>query len=158
MLQLHCHGYTVTDVCDRSLRSNHGEKEHSMKRLVLFILVSFMTGGLLAQTPPQTPAAAPPPAATHPPMHDHMMAMHHDMQSMQDQATKMRATLEKLKANLAKITDPTAKRQAQLDVELWEEMVQHIEGMAKMMKAHEGMGDMKAHPSMPEEKPQPEKK
>ena len=80
-----------------------------MKTLALFVLVSFMTGGLWAQATPQTP----PPPPKHPPMHDHMMAMHHDMQ---DQAVRMRATLEKLKANVAKIADPATKQQAQLNV------------------------------------------
>jgi hypothetical protein len=95
-------------------------------------------------------------------MHDHMMAMHQHMQSMQDQTAQMRATLEKMKANLAKISDPALKQQAQLNVDLWEAMVQHMEGMSKMMQAHHGMGmtgGMKAHPPMPKEQPQtPEKK
>jgi hypothetical protein len=39
-------------------------------------------------------------------------------------------------------------------------MVQHMESMAKMMKAHEGMGGMgMGHPAMPSDKTQvPEKK
>jgi hypothetical protein len=71
-----------------------------------------------------------------------MMDMHQHMQSMEDQTAKMRATLEKMKSNLSKITDPALKQQAQYDIDLWEEMVQHMEGMSKMMKAHEGMGMM----------------
>ncbi len=67
-----------------------------------------------------------------------------------------------MKANLSKITDPSLKQQAQYDVDLWEEMVQHMEGMSAMMNAHSGMGmgmDMKHHPAMPEDKPPtPEKK
>ena len=78
-----------------------------------------------------------------PPMqHDHMMAMHHQMMQMQDQVKKMRATLEKMRANLDKITDPVLKQQAQDNVDLWEQMVEHMEGMSKMMWGHPGMGMM----------------
>ena len=66
------------------------------------------------------------------------MTMHHHME-MQQQVAKMRATLEKMKANLDKISDPAVKQQAQLDVELWDAMVQHMEGMVKMMTMHGGM-------------------
>ena len=84
---------------------------------------------------------------------------------MSAQAAKMRATLDKMKANLSKITDPALKQQAQYDVDLWEEMVQHMESMARMMSGHGGMGmgmgmhDMKDHPPMPDDKPAaPDKK
>src|SRR5882672_12708290 len=107
-----------------------------MKSLALFLVLSFTTAGIWAQAAPQAPAPPPPPAHHH--MDDHMMAMHHHTQ-MQEQVAKMRATLEKMKANLAKISDPALKQQAQLDTDLWEEMVQHMEGMAKMMQGHMGM-------------------
>jgi hypothetical protein len=55
------------------------------------------------------------------------------MPDMKAQVEKMRATLEQMKANLAKIKDPALKQQAQLDVDLWEAMVEHAEGMVKMM-------------------------
>ena len=56
--------------------------------------------------------------------------------------TQLRATLDKMKANVGKISDPVLKDQAQLDVELWESMVQHMEDMVKMMSMHGGMGMM----------------
>jgi hypothetical protein len=88
-----------------------------------------------------------------------MMTMHQHIQSMQDQAASMRATLEKMKANLAKITDPSLKQQAQYDVDLWEAMVQHMEGMSKMMQAHQSMGMMGGGNMAPQQPPQaPEKK
>ena len=122
-----------------------------MKFLALVVL---LCGALLcAQDAPKTPAA--------PPAHAHgQMGMHRPMLTMEEEAAKMRATLEKMKANLSKITDPAAKEQAQLDAELWEDLVQHMESMAQMMKAHSGMGmDMKGHPPMPEDKaPTPDKK
>lgn len=109
-----------------------------MKALALFLVLSCSAVGLWAQAAPQTPA--PPPPGMHHPRHDHMMAMHKHMQDMQAQVANMRATLEKMKANLSRITDPAVKQQAQLDVDLWESMVQHMEGMAKMMSGHAGMG------------------
>ena len=93
--------------------------------------------------------------------------MHSRMMSMQEQATKMRETLEKMKANVAKISDLAAKQHAQYDVDLWEQMVQHMEGMAKMHSGMMGMGmdhggmgmGMKDHPPMTDQKPAaPEKK
>jgi hypothetical protein len=47
-----------------------------------------------------------------------------------------------MKANLPKIKDATLKQQAQLDADLWESMVQHMEGMVKMMSERPGMGMM----------------
>ena len=55
------------------------------------------------------------------------------MQEMKAQVEKMRATLEQMKTNLAKVKDPALKQQAQLDVDLWEGMVTHMEGMVLMM-------------------------
>jgi hypothetical protein len=74
-------------------------------------------------------------------MHHHDKAAMHQahMQEMKDQVAKMRATLEQLKANLAKVKDPALKQQSQLDVDLWEGMVKHLEGMVEMM-SHGGMG------------------
>jgi hypothetical protein len=120
-----------------------------MRTLVLSLILAFSVTVLLAQTSSQ-PSSAP---TT--PMHHNMMTMHQHMQSMQDQATSMRATLEKMKGNLAKITDPSLKQQAQYDVDLWEAMVQHMEGMSKMMDAHQSMGmdHMKNHPMAPDSTP-----
>lgn len=114
-----------------------------MKPFLLFF--AFAIGILFAQETrkPQTPPAPP----AH--VHGSAMGMHH-MMNMEDQTAKMRATLEKMKANLGKISDPALKQQAQYDVDLWEEMIQHMESMSRMMKAHEGMGGMGMdHPPMP---------
>ena len=125
--------------------------------LLLFALAVGVV--LFAQDTPKTETAPP---AT-PPAHAHggTMGMHH-MMNMEDQVVKMRATLEKMKANLSKISDPALKQQAQYDVDLWEDMVQHMESMSKMMKAHGGMGMGgmgMGHPSMPpsDKTPAPEK-
>ena len=110
------------------------------------MITVFLLGSvsLWAQNAPQTPPPTSQPPMHHPD-HDHMMGMHHDMMHMQEQVKNMRATLEKMKANLAKITDPALKQQAQYDVDLWEAMVEHMEGMSKMMSGtgmpHEWHGD-----------------
>jgi len=94
-----------------------------------------------AQAPAQAPAPQTPPA--HHGMHHDMAAMHEEhMQQMKDQVAKMRATLEQMKANLTKVKDPAVKQQSQLDIDLWEGMVKHMEGMVSMMSQHEGMGMM----------------
>src|SRR6266567_1014640 len=79
----------------------------------------------------QPPADTPPP----PPAHHHDMGAMHDqhMQQMKAQVEQMRATLEKMKVNLAKVKDPSLKQQSQYDVDLWEAMVKHMEGMVTMM-------------------------
>ncbi len=109
-----------------------------MKSLALFAILAFAAVGIAAQDAPQKPATPPPPG--HAMHHGQMGDMHSHMMSMQDQATKMRDTLEKMKANVAKISDPAAKQHAQYDVDLWEQMVQHMEGMAKMHSGMMGMG------------------
>lgn len=128
-----------------------------MKPFVLLSAIA-LSLSLFAQdsSKPQTPPSSP----AH--VHGGTTAVHH-MMSMEEQAAKMRATLEKMKANLSKISDPALKQQAQYDVDLWEGMVQHMESMARMMKAHEGMGMGgmgMGHPPMPpsDKTPEPEKK
>jgi hypothetical protein len=79
----------------------------------------------------------------------HMQDMKH-MEEMKAQVEKMRATLEQMKVNLAKIKRPGLLEQhAQFDVDLWEAMVHHMEGMVAAMshppdmemgEMHEEMG------------------
>jgi len=99
-----------------------------MRLAVLAFASILLAGALSAQT------AAAPPAM----QHDHAMAGMPDqhMQEMKAQVEQMRATLSDMKANYAGIKDSTAKRQAQLDTQLWEKMVAHLEGMVNMMSSH----------------------
>jgi hypothetical protein len=100
-----------------------------------------------AATPaPQAPAAEPPP-----PMHHHgdMRAMHDQhMQEMKAQLEKMHATLDQMKANLAKVKDSAARQQDQLDADLWEGLLKHMDEMVNMMSRHEGMGMGMMHGGM----------
>jgi hypothetical protein len=60
------------------------------------------------------------------------------MQMMKEHLAKMRATLDQMKANQAALKDPAAKKQAEMNIGLWEGMVQHMEAMANMMSEHHG--------------------
>jgi TPP-dependent 2-oxoacid decarboxylase len=102
-----------------------------MKSFGLAVLI--LSGALAAQTsaPAQGTAGTPPPQ-------EHMMAMQQHMQEMQAQMTKMKTNVEQMKANAAKIQDPAAKQQAELDAEMWQMMVDHMQSMQKMMSEHQG--------------------
>ncbi len=125
-----------------------------MKSAVVCLVVVLLSASLWAQAAPASPPAPaqPPAAAPGAPMHhhDHAMGAMRDkhMQEMKAQVEKMRATLEQMKANLAKVKDPALKQQTQLDVDLWEGMVKHMEGMVSMMSGHEGMGMGMMHGGM----------
>ena len=136
-----------------SLDYGHRLKKGSMKLFALFLALSLNAARLLAQAAPQN---SPPPP--HHQMGDHATAMHHHMQ-MQEQVTKMRSTLDKMKANVGTISDPASREHAQLDLELWESMVQHMEDMVKMMSmggtgmkegADHSRMEMKETPQTPE--------
>jgi len=64
------------------------------------------------------------------------------MQQMKADVEKMRATVDQMKSNLTKIKDPAAKQQAQLDADLWDGMVKHMQAMVDMMSQHEDSGAM----------------
>lgn len=91
-----------------------------------------------AQQQPSAPASSP---DMQPPM-QHMHGMHQKhVQEMKAQVDKMRATLEQMKANLAKIKKSgQVSQHDQLDADLWEAMVQHMESMVTMMSHGPGMG------------------
>jgi hypothetical protein len=70
----------------------------------------------------------------HPMPHD-MTAMHQQhMRAMKAQLDQMRAKLDALKASLGNVKDPAVKQQLQLDADLWDMMVNHVESMQRMME------------------------
>ncbi len=75
-------------------------------------------------TPPAAGAQAGP--ARHQQMQEHM-------QAMKAQLEKMKSSVEQMKANLAKIKDPGARQQAQLDLEMWQGVVDHLSAMMEHM-------------------------
>jgi TolA-binding protein len=128
-----------------------------MRSAVLCFALMLLAASVWAQEPAQAPA---PPAES--PKHHHDMAamQQQHLQEMKDQVAKMRATLEQMKANLAKVKDRAVKQQSQFDIDLWEDMVKHIEEMVSMMPEHPGTGmrgmhhdvDEKAAPPAPDKK------
>jgi TolA-binding protein len=106
-----------------------------MKSVSLLLAVLFLVAGLAAQTSGQAAASGTPPPA-HP---GHMMAMQKHMQEMKAQIAKMQSSVDEMKSNAAQIKDPAVRRQADLDAQMWQMMVDHMQGMQKMMAEHGGM-------------------
>src|SRR5579864_9501796 len=105
-----------------------------MKYASFFLAVLFLSAGLAAQT--STPGTT---QETPPPHHQHMMAMQQHMQEMKAQIAKMQANVDTMKSNAAQIKDPAVRRQADLEAQMWQMMVDHMQGMEKMMAEHGGM-------------------
>ena len=114
-----------------------------MKYTSFFLAVLFLSAGLASQTSPQGTSQGTP--ATH---QQHMMAMQQHMHEMKAQIAKMQANVDQMKANAAKITDPAVRQQADLDAQMWQMMVDHMQGMQQMMSEHGGMGGPGMHHSM----------
>ncbi|HEX6905229.1 MAG TPA: hypothetical protein VF154_01360 [Terriglobales bacterium] len=106
-----------------------------MKPASFLLAVLLLGAGLAAQTAAQGTSPATPP----PPRHQHMMAMQQHMQEMKAQIAQMQSNVDKMKANAAKIKDPAVRQQADLDAQMWQMMVDHMQGMQKMMAEHGGM-------------------
>ena len=106
-----------------------------MQPVSLFLGVLFLSAGLAAQTSAQGTTQGTPP----PPRHQHMMAMQQHMQEMKAQIAKMQANVDQMKANAGKIKDPAVRQQADLDAQMWQMMVDHMQGMQQMMSEHGGM-------------------
>src|SRR5437763_15393422 len=115
-----------------------------MKFVSLSLAVVLLTFASWAQTAPGTPPPAQTPPSPGAPMHHHgMQGMPPEhMQQMKADVEKMRLTVDQMKSNLAKIKDPAAKQQAQLDADLWDGMVKHMQAMVDMMSEHEQSGMM----------------
>lgn len=103
-----------------------------MKPVSLFLAVLFLSGGLAAQTSAQGTTQGTPT----PPHQEHMMAMQQHMREMKAQVAKMQANVDQMKANAAQIKDPAVRQQADLDAQMWQMMVDHMQGMEKMMAEH----------------------
>src|SRR6185437_9559184 len=109
-------------------------RENAMKYASFFLVVLFLSAGLAGQT--TAPGAT---QGTPPPHQQHMMAMQQHMQEMKAQIAKMQANVDQMKANAAKIKDPAVRQQADLDAQMWQMMVDHMQGMQQMMAEHGGM-------------------
>jgi outer membrane murein-binding lipoprotein Lpp len=115
-----------------------------MKLASFFLAVLFLSAGLAAQTSMQGTTQGTPT----PPHHQHMMAMQQHMQEMKAQIAKMQANVDQMKANADKIKDPAVRQQADLDAQMWQMMVDHMQGMQQMMAEHGGMAGQGMHRHM----------
>jgi hypothetical protein len=104
-----------------------------MKYTSFFLVVLILSAGLAAQTFSQGTTEGTPPAA-----HHQHMAMQQHMQEMKAQIAKMQSNVDQMKANAGKIKDPTVRQQADLDAQMWQMMVDHMQGMQQMMAEHSG--------------------
>jgi hypothetical protein len=110
-----------------------------MKNFCSLVLLLGSVSMLSAQTPAQS---SPSPASR--------SAMHQQhMQAVQLQLDEMRTRIDTLKSSLAKVKDPSTKQALQADLELWQAMTSHMEGMQKMMAGSNGAMSTHQHGAMP---------
>jgi len=100
--------------------------------LVMFLCLSF--GWAQDTTQKQMTKPGPPPAA-----HERMGAMHQQMmKSMQADLDSMKANLQKMKDQLRNIEDPGIREQAQLNIAMWQSLVDNMNKHMEMMKGMMG--------------------
>lgn len=78
-------------------------------------------------------------------MHDmHEMSKMHEqmMKDMQADLDSMRSNLQKMKDQIGKVSDRGTKDQLQLNIDMWQSLIGHMDkhmaAMKKMMSAHKG--------------------
>ena len=110
-----------------------------MKLAFAAILLSLSLSVVAQTSAPET--KTPSPGAPAPNMHQQ------HMQEMKDHIAKMRDNVTQMRANAAKIKDPATRQQAQLNADMWDGMVTHMEAMQTMMDGGPGgMGMMHGGP------------
>lgn len=82
----------------------------------------------------------------------HMAAMHEQMmKGMQADLDSMRSNLQKMKDQLAKVSDPSTKDQLQLNISMWQTLIdnmdKHMTMMKQMMPPGHGMMMQDNHPA-----------
>lgn len=98
--------------------------------------------GSVSMVSAQTPAPTSPSPAGGSAMHQQ------HMQAFQSQLEEMRTRIDTLKSTLAKVKDPSTKQALQADLELWQAMASHMEGMQKMMAGSDGATSTHEHAAM----------
>lgn len=87
-----------------------------------------------------------------------MAAMHEQMmKSMQADLDSMQSTLQKMKDQLSKVSDQPAKDQLQLNISMWQSLIENMNKHMTMMKQMMGPrhGTMMRGPQPPPPKQQP---
>jgi Skp family chaperone for outer membrane proteins len=123
-----------------------------MKRIATLLACLVFAGVLsLAQNAPEQPGEGSRMSQDQTPGTG-MMGMHHmhDMSKMHEQMMKemqadldnMRSNLQKMKDQIGKVSDRGTRDQLQLNIEMWQSFIDHMDkhvaAMQKMMNAHEG--------------------
>lgn len=130
-----------------------------MKRIATLLLCLAFLGALsFAQNPPEQPgtggrmsqdqtAGTGMMGMPHP--HD-MPKMHEQMmKDMQGDLDSMRSNLQKMKDQIGKVSDRGTREQLQLNIDMWQSFVdhmdKHMDAMKKMMSTHRGPPDDGKH-------------
>jgi predicted nucleic acid-binding Zn-ribbon protein len=75
-------------------------------------------------------------------MHEQMMMHEQTMKDMQTDLDSMRSNLQKMKDQLGKVSDRGAKDQLQLNIDMWQSFIDHMDKhmatMRKMMDSRKG--------------------
>ena len=123
-----------------------------MKRIATLLLCLAFLGALsLAQNPPEQPGTGGRMSQDQT-SGTGMMGMHHthDMSKMHEQMMKdtqndldnMRSNLRKMKDQIGKVSDRGTRDQLQLNIDMWQSLVDHMDkhmaAMKNMMGAHKG--------------------
>lgn len=129
-----------------------------MKRVATLFAFLVLFGSLsLSQNPPaprepdsSVGQTSEPSAMGMHPMHD-MSKMHDQMmKDMQADSDNMRANLQKLKDQIGKVSDRATRDQLQLNIEMWQSLIDHMDKhmteMKNMMSAHQGPKHDQEHP------------
>lgn len=117
-----------------------------MKRILelCFVMLLCLGYGWAQDTTQKQMKPSPPPAR-----HEQMGAMHEQMmKSMQADLDSMKANLQKMKAQLASVKDQGAKDQLQLNITMWQSLIDNMDKHMQMMKSMMGGPGMHDHGEM----------
>ncbi len=135
-----------------------------MKRIAtLLVGMVFLVASSFSQKVPEQPGMGSGTGQDHPSgmmgmHHKHDMAKMHEkmMKDMQGDVDSMRSNLQKMKDQIGKVSDRGTRDQLQLNIDMWQSLVDHMEKhmdtMKKMMGAHHappGDADKRDHEHAP---------
>ena len=105
-----------------------------VRTMNMFFALVLVGSVALAQNPPSQ-SGTPGRAA----QQQKMSAMHDEMmKSMQTDLDSMRSNLQKMKDQLSKVSDQSTKDQLQLNISMWQTMIDNLDKHLTMMKAMMG--------------------
>jgi hypothetical protein len=110
-----------------------------MRLTVGALCMAFLIATVWAQANPAAPQDSPSPPRMHCAMRSQQSGMSMPNVPTPDvkaQLDIMRTKLAQMKAVVAKIKDPALKEQSQLDIDLWESMIDHMQAMIAGMPSN----------------------